>query len=101
MNKLDTLQKENKNLRELLEEVYEMSSIDDMITGCCLDRSDDEFLLSNLSLRSQVMEALGISLDGRKINRFSKPTNTEDILKLTKHDSSKVLSDHYSKEVKH
>jgi len=31
MNEIETLQKENENLKYLLEEVYEMSCLDDMI----------------------------------------------------------------------
>ena len=95
MTKLETLQKENENLKDLLEQVYEMSALDDMISGGCLDRKDDEFLMCNLSLKSQIMEALGKSLGGRKLAEKLKFTNTEDSLKLTKHNGSKVPTDHY------
>ena len=58
MSELEKLQKENKNLKCLLEEVYEMSFIDYMINDECRDRKDDEMLLCHLSLKSQIMEAL-------------------------------------------
>mgnify|MGYP003652992574 CR=1 FL=1 len=96
MNRLETLQKENKNLKELLEEVYEMSCLDDMISGGCLDRNDDEMLLCNLSLKSQIVEALG----KRKLaNEIKLPMpKIEEVANTLKHNSSKVLADHYSKE---
>jgi hypothetical protein len=100
MNKLETLQKENKNLKDLLEEVYEMSCLDDMINDL-RSGEDDEMLLCNLSLKSQIMEALG----KRQVAKELKPLMTEASLKLTKHNGSKVLADHYlqpkkSEEVK-
>ena len=58
MTELENQKKENKNLKDLLEQAYEMSGLDDMINSGCLDRDDDEFLMINLSLRSQIMEAL-------------------------------------------
>ncbi len=100
MTKLETLQKENKNLKDLLEEVYEMSCLDDMINDL-RSGEDDEMLLCNLSLKSQIMEALG----KRQVAKELKPLMTEASLKLTKHNGSKVLADHYlqpkkSEEVK-
>ena len=58
MSELENQKKENKKLKDLLEQAYEMSGLDDMINSGCLDRDDDEFLMINLSLRSQIMEAL-------------------------------------------
>ena len=100
MNEIETLQKENENLKYLLEEVYEMSCLDDMINDL-RSGEDDEMLLCHLSLKSQVMEALG----GRKLVNNIKFKNTEAKLKIEdvaklKHNSSKVLADHYSKEDK-
>jgi len=92
------LQKENEHLKNLLEQVYEMSALDDMITDGCLDRKDDEFLMCNLSLKSQIMEALGKSLGERKLAKELKPLMTEASLKLTKHNGSKVLADHYEEK---
>jgi len=99
MDKLEKLQKENKNLKDLLEEVYEMSFLDDMIDDL-RSGEDDEILLCHLSLKSQVMEALG----GRKLVNNIKFKNTEAKLKIEdvaklKHNSSKT-TDHYSKEDK-
>ena len=100
MNEIETLQKENENLKYLLEEVYEMSCLDDMINDL-RSGGDDEMLRCHLSLKSQVMEALG----KRKLVKEIKPLMTEnsskikDVAKL-KHNSSKVLADHYSKEDK-
>ena len=93
MNKLETLQKENKNLKDLLEEVYEMSCLDDMINDL-RSGEDDEMLLCNLSLKSQIMEALG----KRQVAKELKPLMTEASLKLTKHNGSKVLADHYEEK---
>ena len=90
MNELEKLQKENKNLKDLLEEVYEMSCLDDMINDL-RSGEDDEMLLCNLSLKSQIMEALG----KRQVAKELKPLMTEASLKLTKHNGSKVLTDHY------
>ena len=97
MTKLETLQKENKNLKDLLEEVYEMSCLDDMINDL-RSGEDDEMLLCNLSLKSQIMEALGKSLGERKLAKELKPLMTEASLKLTKHNGSKVLADHYEEK---
>ncbi len=93
MNKLETLQKENKNLKDLLEEVYEMSCLDEMINEL-RSGEDDEMLLCNLSLKSQIMEALG----KRQVAKELKPLMTEASLKLTKHNGSKVLADHYEEK---
>ena len=88
MTKLETPQKENEHLRDLLEQVYEMSGLDDMITSGCLDHggknSDDDFLLHNLSLKSQVMEALS----KRKLAKELKPLITEESLAKSKHNNS-------------
>ena len=62
MPELETLQKENKKLKELLEEVYETSFIDDMIDDLCKDRNDDGVLLGHLSLRSEIQEVLNLSM---------------------------------------
>ena len=88
---LEKLQKENENLKYLLEEVYEMSCLDDMINDL-RSGEDDEMLLCNLSLKSQVMEALG----ERKLVKEIKPLMTEnsskikDVAKL-KHNNSKMV----------
>ena len=97
---LEKLQKENECLKDLLEEVYDMTCLDDMINDL-RSGEDDEMLLCNLSLKSQVMEALG----ERKLVKEIKPLMTEnsskikDVAKL-KHNSSKVVANHYSKEDK-
>jgi len=101
MNEIETLQKENENLKDLLEQIYDMSFLDDMINDGCTDREDDEHLMCNLSLKSQIMEALG----KRKLAKEIKSQMTEDSFKIKdvaklKHNSSKVTADHYSKEDK-
>ena len=66
MNKLSALQLEDMDklndrlgyLSDLIEQLYDMSCLDDMITGGCLDRDDDEMLLCNLSLKSEIMDVL-------------------------------------------
>ena len=102
MTDVEKLQKENEQLKDLLEEVYEVSMLDDIIDDLCSDRSSDEVLLCHLSLKSQVMEALG----KRKLAKEIKPRMTEasltigDLQKLNKHNGTTVVADHYSKEDK-
>jgi len=62
MPELETLQKENKKLKELLGEVYEMSFLNDMIDDLCKDRNNDGVLLSYLSLQSEIQEVLNLSM---------------------------------------
>ena len=108
MNEIDFYKEENKNLKDLLGEVYEMSFLEDIIDDDCRDRKDDEMLLCNLSLKSQVMEALhGKShFPKRELAKELKSKITENGLRLKKdvamlkHNSSKVTTDHYSKEDK-
>ena len=106
---LEKLQKENnrlktvnKNLKDLLEQVYEMSMLDDMIDDDCRDRKDDEMLLCNLSLKAEIMEVLhGKSPFPKVVSKLmSTGSRLSDAVKLTKHNGAKVLADHYSKEDK-
>ena len=83
MTELEKLQKENKNLKYLLEEVYEMSCLDDMITDGCLDRKDDEVLLCHLSLKAEIIEVLGKSFEKRKLVKELKPLMTNGKIKFT------------------
>ena len=62
MPELETLRKENKKLKEVLGEVYEMSFLDDMIDDLCRDRNNDSVLLSYLSLQSEIKEVLNLSM---------------------------------------
>ena len=106
---IDFLQKENdrlktvnKNLKDLLEQVYEMSCLDDIISSGCLERDDDEMLLCNLSLKAEIMEVLhGKSPFPKVVSKLmSTGSILSEVVKLTKHNCSKVLADHYSKEDK-
>ena len=99
MTELETLQKENKNLKELLEEVYEMSFLDDMINDACRDRTDDKGLMCNLSLKSQIMEALHGKSPFPKRNLVSKLkfSNAKDSFKIKGHNNSSVIDKHYDK----
>ena len=99
MSELETLQKENKHLRDLLEQLYEMPFLDDMITSACLDRDDDEMLLCNLSLRSEIRGALYGNSPFPKRNLVSKLkfSNAKDSFKIKGHNNSSVLEEHYSK----
>jgi len=72
MSNLEKLQKENGNLKDLLEQVYDMSCLDDMITGGCLDRNDDEMLLCNLSLKSQIKEALNLPMSKKTADKVEE-----------------------------
>jgi len=95
MNPLETLQKENEHLKDLLEQVYEKTDLDDMINEGCIDRDDDEWLLCNLSLKSQIVEALDKRLLAKKLKQDAPKTNG---IKFTNHKKPIVLADHYSKE---
>ena len=92
MNPLETLQKENEHLKDLLEQVYEMSGLDDMIDEGCIHRDDDEWLLCNLSLKSQIVEALDKRLLAKKLKQDALKTNG---IKFTNQKKPIVLADHY------
>ena len=109
-NELEKMRKENLHLKDLLEQVYEMAGLDEMINSGCLDRDDDEFLMSNLSLRYQIMEALDRSErpaakmlkhrmdNGSRLSEAAKelkPLMTEDSIKFTNHKDSLDLERHY------
>jgi len=100
MTSLETLQKENANLKDLLQQVYEMSFLDDIIDDACRDRKDDEMLAHNLFLKSQITEALEKKHKG-PIDMVSKlmsnGSRLSEVTKL-KHDTSSVLDKHYNKE---
>ena len=96
LSRENKLQKENENLKYLLEQVYVMSCLDDMIDDL-RSGEDDEMLLCNLSLKSEVMEALGKRKLAKKIKQDALKTNG---IKFTNHKDPIVLADHHSKEVK-
>tara|TARA_Y100000310_G_scaffold211126_1_gene211848 strand:+ start:140 stop:475 length:336 start_codon:yes stop_codon:yes gene_type:complete len=98
---IEKLQKENKNLKELLEEVYEMSMIDDIIDDLCSDRDNDGVLLSHLSLKSQIQEALNLSMTKKSVEKIENELGVkiDRSLHLKGHNGSKTV-DHYSKEKK-
>ena len=103
MTELETLQKENKHLKDLLEQVYEMSFLDDMINDACKDRNDDEGLMCNLSLRSQIKEALNLSMTKKTASKIEatlgvKPLRALDkVAKLTRHSNGSMIGKHYDK----
>ena len=90
------LQNKNEQLKDLLEEVYEMSFLDDMINDGCKDRNDDEALMFNLSLRSQIKEALNLSMTKKSASEIKERFGVNPIRTL-KHNSSEVLADHYGR----
>jgi len=63
---LEKLQNENKHLKGLVEQLYDMSCLEDMINDL-RSGEDDEMLLINLSLKSEVMEVL--KKEERKIEK--------------------------------
>jgi hypothetical protein len=63
---LEKLQNENKHLKGLVEQLYDMSCLEDMINDL-RSGEDDEMLLCNLSLKSEVMEVL--KKEERKIEK--------------------------------
>ena len=74
MNKLSELQldnvhklkAENERLKDLIEQLYDMSCLDDMIDDL-RSGEDDEMLLCNLMLKSDIMEVL--KKEERKIEK--------------------------------
>jgi len=63
---LEKLQNENKHLTGLVEQLYDMSCLEDMINDL-RSGEDDEMLLSDLMLKSNVMDAL--KKEERKIEK--------------------------------
>ena len=99
MTELETLQKENEHLRDLLEQLYEMSFLDDTIDDACRDRKDDEMLAHNLFLKQEIMEALHGKSPFPKRNLVSKLkfSNAKDSFKIKGHNNSSVIDKHYDK----
>ena len=86
-------------LHDLLGQVYDMSCLDDMINDL-RSGENDEMLLFNLSLKSQIIKAL----EDRKTIKDLKSIITEspkmsDVAKL-EHNSSKFRFKNYCEEVK-
>ena len=63
---LEKLQNENKHLKGLVEQLYDMSCLEDMINDM-RSGHDDEGLLCNLMLKSDIMEVL--KKEERKIEK--------------------------------
>ena len=99
MNKLSTLQldnvhklkAENERLKDLIEQLYDMSCLDDMINDLRAGE-DDEMLLCNLMLKSDIMWALEKE-EKPKTAEILKPFMIEDAVK-PKHNGSET-SKHY------
>ena len=99
MNKLSELQLDNvhklkseiEHLKDLIEQLYDMSCLDDMIDDV-RSGGDDEVLLSYLSLKSEIMGALKKE-EKPKTAEILKPFMTEDAVK-PKHNGSET-SKHY------
>ncbi len=93
-----TQSKKIGELQDLLGQVYDMSCLDDMINDL-RSGENDEMLLFNLSLKSQIIKAL----EDRKTIKDLKSIITESpkmsVVAKLKHNSSEVLADHYA-EVK-
>ena len=95
-----TLEKENSNLKSLLEEVMDTSCLDDMIDDGCKDRDDDEFLGHNLILRSRIDEALGLSEAQKEVIEIQKKILKRDAAELkafTGYSNTSVTAAHYAK----
>jgi len=95
---LEKLQNENKHLKGLVEQLYDMSCLEDMINDL-RSGEDDEMLLINLSLKSEVMDVL----ENRKATKDLKSLITEDAVNIKdlaqklKHNGSET-SKHYVKD---
>ena len=86
------LRKDNEGLKSLLQQCYDESFIDDTIADLKGDNdsSNDAYLGHLLFLRNSIHEVLGL-----KLAKELKPLMTEDSLKVTRHNGSKVLEKHY------
>ena len=73
----------------------EMSCLEDMIDDACSNRNDDEVLLYHLSLKSQILEALDKSSNGKDLAEEPK---SPMIVEATKHDGSMVLEKYYKEK---
>ena len=85
MADLDTLQKENKNLKDLLEQVYETSFISDMISDLKKAdlKVDENQLIHLLILRQDIEKALSKPVRiSRKLVKELGSQITDDSLKL-------------------
>jgi len=107
MNKLSELQLDNVDklkakigyLSDLIEQLYDMSCLDDMITDGCLDRKDDEMLLCNLSLKSEIMDVLENRKQRIKDLKaiITESPKMSDVAKKSAHHNSVGLTKYYDK----
>ena len=95
---LEKLQNENKHLKGLVEQLYDMSCLEDMINDL-RSGEDDEMLLCNLSLKSEVMDVL----ENRKATKDQKSlltkevVNIKDLAQKLKHNGLATTNKHYVK----
>jgi len=98
MTELELAKEKIGYLSDLIEQLYDMTCLDDMINDL-RSGEDDEMLLINLSLKSEVMDVL----ENRKATKDLKSLITEDAVNIKdlaqklKHNGSET-SKHYVKD---
>lgn len=100
LNDDDKLKEEVKHLKDLLDQVYETSFIDDMIVDLKKAnlREDEDQLIHLLILRQDIEKVLNVSMTKKSAEEVYKYTGMK-IDRTLKHNGSSNLSKHY-KEVK-
>jgi len=85
-------------LSDILEQLYDMTCLEDMINDL-RSGEDDEMLLCNLSLKSEVMDVL----ENRKATKDQKSlltkevVNIKDLAQKLKHNGLATTNKHYVK----
>jgi len=98
MTELELAKEKIGYLSDLIEQLYDITCLEDMINDL-RSGEDDEMLLSNLSLKSEVMDVL----ENRKATKDLKSLITEDavnikdVVQKLKHNGSAITNKHYVK----
>jgi hypothetical protein len=95
MSELEKKIVENKNLKDLLEEVYEMSFIDDMISD--LRSGDDDVQLTHLLiLKQDIQRVLNLSMTKKTASEIEEATGVK-VLRANGESRNFILDKHYNK----
>ncbi len=99
MNENDFYKDEIKRLKNLLEQVYETSFIDDMISDLKKAdlKKDEDQLIHLLILRQDIERALNLSMTKESVSKIEEATGVT-VDRTLKHNGSSDLSKHYKEE---
>jgi len=98
MTELELAKEKIGYLSDLIEQLYDMTCLEDMINDL-RSGEDDEMLLCNLSLKSEVMDVL----ENRKATKDKKSlltkevVNIKDLAQKLKHNGLATTNKHYVK----